>query len=46
MQAKKVGKVTAKVIHATLDHHLANGTNMDLSGPAPGGRADAREGDV
>jgi thiamine pyrophosphate-dependent acetolactate synthase large subunit-like protein len=28
-QAGSVGKITAKVIHATQDHHLANGFNMD-----------------
>jgi thiamine pyrophosphate-dependent acetolactate synthase large subunit-like protein len=31
-QAGSVGKITAKVIHATQDHHLANGFNMDHQG--------------
>jgi thiamine pyrophosphate-dependent acetolactate synthase large subunit-like protein len=31
-QASSVGKITAKVIHATQDHHLANGFNMDHQG--------------
>ncbi len=35
IQAKKVGKVDAKVIHATLDTHLANGLNMDHQGLPP-----------
>jgi thiamine pyrophosphate-dependent acetolactate synthase large subunit-like protein len=34
-QAKNLGKVSARVIHATLDHHLANGFNMDYQGLAP-----------
>jgi thiamine pyrophosphate-dependent acetolactate synthase large subunit-like protein len=29
-QAKTVGKVTAKIIHASLDHNLHNGANMDF----------------
>jgi thiamine pyrophosphate-dependent acetolactate synthase large subunit-like protein len=29
-QARTVGKVTAKIIHASLDHHLHNGANMDF----------------
>jgi thiamine pyrophosphate-dependent acetolactate synthase large subunit-like protein len=29
-QARTVGKVTAKIIHATLDHNLHNGANMDF----------------
>jgi len=28
-QAKTVGTVTARIIHASLDHHLHNGANMD-----------------
>jgi thiamine pyrophosphate-dependent acetolactate synthase large subunit-like protein len=28
-QGRNVGKVSAKIIHATLDHHLHNGFNMD-----------------
>ncbi len=35
MQAKKVGKVGAKVIHATLDTHLSNGMTMDHQGLPP-----------
>jgi thiamine pyrophosphate-dependent acetolactate synthase large subunit-like protein len=34
-QANNAGKVNARVIHATLDHHLANGFNMDYQGLAP-----------
>jgi thiamine pyrophosphate-dependent acetolactate synthase large subunit-like protein len=34
-QAKTVGKVSAKVVSATLDHHLANGFNMDYQGLPP-----------
>ena len=33
-QAEKVGKVSARVIRATLDSHLANGFNMDYQ-PLP-----------
>lgn len=29
-QAKTVGSVTAKIIHASLDHNLHNGANMDF----------------
>ena len=29
-QAKTVGKVTAKIVHASLDHNLHNGANMDF----------------
>jgi thiamine pyrophosphate-dependent acetolactate synthase large subunit-like protein len=46
MQANKVGKVTAKVIHATLDNHLANGMNMDHQGLAPVDVPMACEGDI
>jgi thiamine pyrophosphate-dependent acetolactate synthase large subunit-like protein len=28
-QAKTVGDVAAKIVHASLDHHLHNGANMD-----------------
>jgi len=35
MQAKKVGNVAAKVIHATVDNHLANGMTMDYQGLPP-----------
>jgi thiamine pyrophosphate-dependent acetolactate synthase large subunit-like protein len=45
-QAKTVGKVTAKVIHASLDHHLANGMNMDYQGLPPVDVPMACEGDV
>jgi len=34
-QASAAGKVSARVISATLDHHLANGFNMDYQGLAP-----------
>jgi thiamine pyrophosphate-dependent acetolactate synthase large subunit-like protein len=34
-QASRVGKVSARVISATLDYHLANGFNMDYQGLAP-----------
>lgn len=29
-QANTVGKVTAKIVHASLDHNLHNGANMDF----------------
>jgi thiamine pyrophosphate-dependent acetolactate synthase large subunit-like protein len=45
-QAKNVGKVTAKVIHASLDHHLANGFNMDYQGLPPVDVPIACEGDI
>jgi thiamine pyrophosphate-dependent acetolactate synthase large subunit-like protein len=45
-QAKGVGKVTAKVIHATLDNHLSNGMNMDYQGLPPVDVAMACQGDV
>jgi thiamine pyrophosphate-dependent acetolactate synthase large subunit-like protein len=31
-QASSIGKITGKIIHATQDHHLANGFNMDYQG--------------
>jgi thiamine pyrophosphate-dependent acetolactate synthase large subunit-like protein len=34
-QAKAAGKVSARIISATLDHHLANGFNMDYQGLPP-----------
>src|SRR5262249_41140529 len=45
-QGKSVGKVDAKVIHATMDNHLANGMNMDYQGLPPVDVAMACEGDV
>src|SRR5918999_3505363 len=45
-QAKTVGNVSAKVIHASLDHHLANGMNMDYQGLPPVDVPIACEADV
>ena len=45
-QGKSVGKVNAKVIHATLDNHLANGMNMDYQGLPPVDVPIACEGDM
>ncbi|HET7681665.1 MAG TPA: thiamine pyrophosphate-binding protein, partial [Xanthobacteraceae bacterium] len=45
-QAKTVGNVNAKVIHASLDHHLANGMNMDYQGLPPVDVPIACQGDV
>jgi thiamine pyrophosphate-dependent acetolactate synthase large subunit-like protein len=45
-QAKAVGPVSARVISATLDHHLHNGFNMDYQALPPADVTMAASGDV